>query len=201
MKIIALTGGTASGKSEVAKIFSEYHIPVLNLDQIGRELTDRSAELRSKIAEACGQDVLQGNTLDRLKVREKIFNDPRTLRKVEEILHPVILKEFKNRASALDAQGHSLIICEAALIFESGIDKILDGVIVVDAPFETRLKRLMERDRIEESLARQIFSQQISDTERMKRADFILSNEGDKTNLKTQVERLLTKLKKRGWLQ
>jgi dephospho-CoA kinase len=188
MKRIGLTGGIGAGKSEVAKILSEYGIPVINLDLIGRAIS-RKPIVQKKIMRLFGKETTKGNM--RRNLREIVFQDAAKRKRLEKLLHPLILKEF-NRVSRLH-KSEPFIICEAALLIESGFDSALDALIVVSAKRALRLKRLITRDKIPESLAKKMMRAQTSERVRLNKANHVVFNNGNLKQLRQEVEKLVQK--------
>ncbi|MFN7684460.1 MAG: dephospho-CoA kinase [Oligoflexia bacterium] len=179
--VIGLTGGVASGKSSVARIFREKAgIPVIDADQIARELSQPGGLAASEIQARFG-------TLDRAKLRQKIFSNPQLRRELESILHPLIAAESQKRIEEFARAGARYAIYEAALLVETGRHRELDGLIVVEAPLESRIARLMERDSVTRELALSMIQSQASDLQREKAASLLLQNDGTFDELEAQV--------------
>jgi dephospho-CoA kinase len=183
-RVIGLTGGIGAGKSLAAKFFEEAGIPVLDADQIARDLSSPGGAAHPLIEKAFG-------TTDRAKLREVIFANPGKRRELEAILHPLIRAESEARIGKM---GKPVVIYEAALLIETGRYLDLDGLIVVHAPAEVRQERLMKRDGIPMALAERIFGAQATDGERRKAADYWLENAGAPEQLQAQVLDLAKKL-------
>jgi dephospho-CoA kinase len=183
-KVWGLTGGIASGKSTVARLFEKNGIPVIDADRISRELRQPGGAAHAAIMERFG-------TADPTKLRELVFEDAQARRDLETILHPLIRFESMRRIRALNKP---LVIYEAALLVETGRHKDLDGLIVVYATAETRKKRLIERDKILPALANQILSAQTSDEDRKQAADVLIENSGSIEQLQTRVQEVITKI-------
>jgi dephospho-CoA kinase len=195
---IGLTGGIGSGKSRVAAIFEKAGITVVNLDQVGRELTDEDPAVIKAIAGICGSQVLAGGKLDRTKVREAIFAHPEARTAIERLLHPRIWKEFERRADAAAKAGKKLVICEAALLVEQEIHKLLDGLVLVTAPEEVRKQRVMERDRIPALLVEKMMRAQLEDEKKHHSATVVIENRGSIADLTVRVGELLDEWRTQG---
>lgn len=193
---IGLTGGIGAGKTEVAKLLKAAGIPVVNLDDVGRELTANDPLLSQKINQICGID---GSVLDRKRVREVMFADEEVRATVEGVLHPLILEAFEKEARRARDAGKPLIVCEAALLVESGLHTALDELVVVAAPERIRKERLMARDRIDSALADKIFGAQISENKKRSIAGYIVENDKDRAHLERQVSALIGRWKSAGW--
>jgi len=195
IRVIGLTGGVASGKSTVAAIFREHGITVVDLDAVGREISERPAVI-DQIAKLLGPGILNGSSLDRAKLRERIFSRQADRLALEKLLHPLIWKEFKVLTEAAAARGEKIIVCEAALLVESGAHAKMDGLIVVSAPEPVRRDRLFQRDRISEDLALQILLAQSREEDKLGVASIILYNDGSPEKLRSQVENVIQTLGK-----
>jgi dephospho-CoA kinase len=148
-----------------------------------------------------GGDAYQNGALDRAKAREILFSDADKRRAVEALLHPRIAREFERQADKAKAEGHPLVICEAALLMEAGIDKQLDGLILVSAPEALRTGRVVERDRIGAVLAQKMIRAQLKDADRPKSHTTIsIQNDGSLADLSMKVADLLQDWRNAGWL-
>ncbi|MEZ4750539.1 MAG: dephospho-CoA kinase [Bdellovibrionota bacterium] len=197
---VGLTGGIASGKSFAAEILRREGIPVIDMDALGKEITDESPTIIREISRIVGKNVGDGGRLDRQGVREAIFADARIKRDLENLLHPMIRREFEDRCDELEEEGKQLVVCEAALLVESGHYKTLEELIVVTAPIEMRKERLIKRDGISEKLANQMIEAQISDKERLAHATYQVRNDGDTTHLYEQMKSIVEKWRDAGWI-
>lgn len=174
MKCIGLTGGIGSGKTTVARIFNMLNVPVYNSDDAGRKITDKDPMLKSAIKDQFGADVFDENeNLDREKLSAIVFNDSSALSKLNAIIHPAVAEDFKTWR---DNQSRPYVIKETAILFEHDLDKHLDGVIVVAAPDELRIKRVMHRNGITEEAVRKRIRQQLPQDELISRADWVIHN-------------------------
>lgn len=184
-QIYGLTGGIAAGKSVAAEIFVELGIPVVNADRIAKELTESNEKAKAAILQRFG-------TTDRKKLREIIFNDAAAKAGLEKILHPLVHEESLRIFTEL-APGNRLIVYEAAILVETGRHRSLDGLLVVEAAQDVRLKRLCERDQITPVLAEKMIHSQLSDEERNQHASHIFKNDLTREHLKKQIQDFLIK--------
>ena len=174
MKCIGLTGGIGSGKTTVARIFSMLDIPVYNSDEAGRKITEENALVKSAIKKQFGKEVYdEKDTLDREKLSGIVFKDAEALSRLNAIVHPAVAEDFKLWC---ENQVSSYIIKEAAILFEHGLDKHLDGVIVVEAPDNLRIKRVMKRNDVSEEIVRQRMLNQLPQEDLIDRADWVIHN-------------------------
>ncbi|MGA8277079.1 MAG: dephospho-CoA kinase [Rhodanobacteraceae bacterium] len=185
---VALTGGVASGKSEVAHRFAALGADVVDADMIARSLVAPGQPLLAEIVAVLGDEVLTADgSLDRAAVRARIFPDPVLRGRLESILHPSIWRELQRRASVSTAAYAMLVI---PLLIESGLHRQTDRVLLVDVPRETQLRRLVLRDRIAIDLADAMLAAQATREERLAAADDVLDNSGRPDALDHQVTRL-----------
>jgi len=187
--VIVLTGGIASGKSTVQKLFEAVGAPVLDADAISRELVAPGSPALREIVAAFGADALTAHgELDRQRMRERIFADAAARRTLEQILHPRVRAELFSRARACTADYCLLAI---PLMAESASAYTwVDRVLVVDVPRATQRARLMLRDGMTEDLAERALAAQASRAERLALADDIIDNTGPPANLSAVVTRL-----------
>ncbi len=174
MKCIGLTGGIGSGKTTVACIFSMLNVPVYNSDEAGRKITDKNPLVKSAIKNQFGNDMFDENeNLNREKLSAIVFNDSTSLAKLNAIIHPAVAQDFKTWC---DNQSSPYVIKETAILFEHGLDNHLDGVIVVEAPDDLRIKRVMRRNGITEDAVRNRIQQQLPQDDLISRADWVIHN-------------------------
>lgn len=171
---LGLTGGIGSGKTTVAKVFEVLGIPVYYADDAAKRLMNEDAELKQKIKEIFGDDIYDGDLLNKKQLASIVFNDPEKLNTLNRLIHPATIKDA---AVWMEKQTSAYTIKEAALIFESGAQEHLDYVIGVTAPAPLRIHRTMHRDNItrEEVIAR--MDKQMDDTIKMKLCDFVIKND------------------------
>ncbi len=188
-KVYGLTGGIASGKSTVAQLFTELAgIPVVDADRLTRALSAEGGAAHPLLLKRFG-------TADRARLRELVFKDAEARRELEAILHPLIRTESERQLAEAAARSSTrTVLYEAALLVESGRHRDFDGLIVVQAPLDMRVRRLMARDQSDEEAARRIIAAQLSDEERAKAATYLIQNTGDLQELKAQVLLLIPRL-------
>lgn len=185
---IGLTGGIASGKSTVADCFAGLGVTIIDTDRIAHNLVATGSEAMSDLRAAFGPDAVddQGK-LRRSWLRRRIFEDPEAKHTLEGILHPLIREQVAQRRSQVTG---AYCVVVAPLLLETGFQKNVDRVLVVDAKPEIQIARLIARDGISESDARAALSAQWSREERRARADDIIENDGDLSELDRQVRAL-----------
>lgn len=185
---VGLTGGVASGKSLVSAKLRELGVPVLDADQVSREVVEPGQPALAEIASAFGADALRADgTLDRRYLREIVFADSEARRKLEQITHPQIRERIR---IWLDQQTAPYCVVENAILIESGMDRLVDRVLVVDVSAKVQMARLMNRDGISDTLAQQMLAAQSSRSLRIQRADDVILNEGSPDDTADAVLRL-----------
>lgn len=188
MRVIGLTGGIASGKSLVSQQLQGLGAVVIDADRIARDLTAPGEALLEAITREFGSAYLDNTgRLDREALGRMVFNNPGELDRLNQITHPLILAEIDNLLQSYRCSGRGIVVLDAPLLFETGLDKSVDEVWVVTVDFQTQLKRLMERDGLTESEARQRISLQISLEEKERRADRVIDNRGTPEETERQV--------------
>lgn len=190
MKIVGITGGIGSGKTTVAKMFESFGIPVYYADDEAKNLTATSPVIREGLIGLLGEETFKNGVLDRKYMAGKIFNDKDLLEKANAIIHPQVALHFENWVSN---QSTPYVLKEAAILFESGSYQQCDKTILITAPEDIRIQRVMERDGVskEEVLAR--IKNQWPDSEKKKLADFIVENI-DLNSTEKKVQKLHTQL-------
>jgi len=171
---IGITGGIGSGKSTVVSIFATLGIPVLKADQLARNIMLNDPEVRNAIIQAFGADAYIHNNINNAHISQIVFKDPHQLAILNSIVHPATIKAGNEWA----LQQHApYIVKEAAIFFESGSSKGLDGIIGVSCPRALRIKRVMDRDHITSEQVIERMNQQIEENLKMKLCDWVIKND------------------------
>ena len=178
MKIVGLTGGIGSGKTTVSKIFETLHIPVFYADDEAKKLYQSKEVLNniSSIVEESIQD--KEGKLNRKKLASILFSNPEKLKKVNAYIHPMVKDVFDEWISNFTNES-MYVIREAAILIESGSYKDCDAIILVTAPEELRIERVMNRDGVNKVDVIERIRNQMSEEEKEKYADFIINNDGE----------------------
>ena len=194
MKKIGLTGSIGTGKSTVAKIFQEFGAYVIDADKIVHELLKRE-DVKEKIREAFGDVFDSKGEVDRKKLASIVFNNPEKKKILENILHPLVFQEINRFFKEVEKKDPKAVaIAEVPLMIETGSYKNYDKIIVVYAPEELQLKRLLEKGMSKEEAIKRIKSQMPID-EKVKYADIVIENTSTLEDLRKKVEEVYKKLK------
>jgi len=188
-KIIGLTGNIASGKSVVSTYLIKKGFVVIDADLVSREVVKKNTEGLSKVISEFGKDILLTNgELDRKALAEIVFNDKEKLDKLNLLLHPLIRKEILNKISDSDEK---VIFIDAALLYETELNKITDEVWFVSANTDNQIKRLMKRDSLtkEEALSRILIQE--DQYEKIRKSKYVLENNGSIDELINQIDMIM----------
>lgn len=173
---IGITGGIGSGKSTVVKVFEQLGVPVFIADDQAKELMNTDLELIAEIKQVFGENVYTPKgELNRTMLASLVFNAPDKLKLLNALVHPATIRAFENWCKR--HQDKPYVLKEAAILFESGTYKQNDLNILVTAPEEIRIKRVIKRDASDEEKVRSRIKNQMPDEEKSKLADFILVND------------------------
>jgi dephospho-CoA kinase len=185
---IGLTGGIATGKSLVARLFAELGVPVIDTDLIAREIVTVGSPALAELVSAFGGGILKTDgTLDRAALRAVAFRDPGARQRLDAITHPRIVTTLEARSRTTGGPYQVLVV---PLLFEAGLQDRVDRVLVVDCPEEEQRRRLMSRDGASAESAERLLSAQLSRTERLARGDDVLDNSGTPDEARERVAEL-----------
>ncbi len=193
---IGLTGNVASGKSAVAQVWKDAGVPVVSADQLARDVVRPGSDALRLIEEAFGEHVIQSDgDMDRVRVRELVFNDPQALTLLEGIVHPAI--ETLREAWVADQlqEGAAFVAMEIPLLFQVGLDKKLDVVVVVEAPSDVRLERIVDDRGLTEVQAQAIMDVQLSAADMRAGADYVIENTGSLRALENEALAVLERIR------
>lgn len=185
---VGLTGGIASGKTTVANLFAARGITVIDTDEIAREVMQPGQPALEQVVQAFGAVILDvDGGLDRRRMREIVFRDPAQRRRLESILHPLILTEMTRRSARAGGPYQIVVI---PLLVEGALTDYVDRVLVVDCSPEIQLQRLRTRDAESLEQARAMIAAQATREKRLAAGDDVVVNDGTLTELESQVEQL-----------
>jgi dephospho-CoA kinase len=174
MKIVGLTGGIGSGKTTVAKVFKEFGIAVYIADEEAKSLMNRSKIIKRKLTNLFGNNAYVNDTLNKAFIADKIFKNKTLLTAMNQIVHPKVGQHFTRWVRK---QNGPYVLKESAILFETNGHKNCDFVILVTAPEELRIQRVISRDNTTKDKVQAIIKNQLSDTEKITKSDFIILND------------------------
>jgi dephospho-CoA kinase len=184
---VGLTGGIGSGKSTIASLFAMRGVPIIDTDEIARNLTEPGQEAFSEIVRIFGDSIMdKDRRIDRDKLRERVFENPEDRQNLENILHPRIRIKVQEKLAALVAPYAIVVV---PLLIESGFTDLVDRVLVVDTFENVQLQRTAARTGLSESEIRKIMAAQASRAQRLQLANDVIENNADRKRLETEVER------------
>jgi dephospho-CoA kinase len=172
-RIIGLTGGIGSGKTTIARYFESLGVPVYIADDEAKKILYLPQAVQ-ELAAAFGGDVLTDGQPDKAKLAAVVFNDAEKLKTLNKIIHPKVGKHFEQWAES--HKDKKFVIKEAAILFESGSYKLCDGVILVTAPIDVRIQRVMDRDGVSREKVEERMAHQWSDEKKIALSDYVINN-------------------------
>jgi len=194
--IVGLTGGAGSGKSAVAEVFLSQKIPVINADELAREITLPGTPAINEILQEFGKNaLLLDGSLNREWLRNQIISDSNKQKILESITHPKIKALAKKKKKDLFELKENLIVYEAPLLIEANSQNDVNCIICVIAEDETRAQRISKRDGTSLTNARKLIKSQMDQNEKIKFATYIIQNNGTISELKLKTLELINKLK------
>lgn len=189
MHVIGLTGGIASGKSTVTQFFKDREIPVIDADILGHRTYDPGTDTFAAVVAAFGDDLVAADgTIDRRVLGGKVFGKPDELKRLTDIVWPGIRKLASEALSEYEAAGNELVVLEAAVLFEAGWEDLVHEVWVVVVEPDQAVQRLASRNGLDEAAARARIDSQLSNAERIARADVVIENNGTLDELKNSIQ-------------
>ena len=195
MYMIGLTGGIGSGKSTVAEMLRAHDLPVVDADQIARDIMEPGSPVLDDVAAVFGADLIGSDgALDRAGLAARAFASEEQTQKLNAITHPAIRAESARRFSQLERAGEKAAVYDMPLLIELGMNEDMDMTVVVDVDADERVRRLVAHRGLDEDDARNRIERQIPDAQRRAAADEILDNNGTLADLERQVEALVDKI-------
>ncbi len=185
---IGLTGGIGSGKTTAANLFHELGIPVIDADNIAHTLVSKGQPALREIVRNFGAAILdEDGSLDRDKLRDIIFSSPSQKKLLESILHPLVYKEMQRQ---MDSMDRPYVILSIPLLLETGMQHLVDRILVIDCPVEIQFERVKQRNGLTDDRIASIIGAQIPRTKRISAADDIVNNSGSTSKLAEQIKKL-----------
>jgi dephospho-CoA kinase len=196
--VIGLTGQSGSGKSFLSSCFLEKGIPVIDADKVSHRVTGSDPDCMNAIRMAFGASVFdEDGLLNRKRLGRIVFSDPEKLKLLNKTVFPFITREIEAQINAAESAGQSLLLLDAPTLYEAGADRFCSFVVAVCAPFEFRLKRIVERDGLSKEAALLRLSAQHEDAYYEEKADLVLYNDGTKEEFLKKADELIEVLIRR----
>ncbi len=189
---IGLTGGIGTGKTTIAKRFEKLGIPVYYADDKAKAIMQQNPKVRQQIIDLFGNKAYKDNRLNVSYIGGMVFDDPSLLKKLEAIVHPVVRQDFINWSKQ---QKAPYVMVENAILHKSGMDKLVDLVIVVTADLNKRLERLKKRDGKSKENLLKIIKNQDKESEMLKKSDFVIENNEIADDLDEKISKIDSKVK------
>lgn len=189
--VIGITGGIGGGKSTFSARLRQRGQLVFDTDVEAKRLQNEDEAVQNELKELFGGDIYQNGTLDRKKIARIVFNDKQLLNKLNQVIHPRVKKEFQEWVE--NNHGRKYLFMECAILFEGGFDDYVDKVLVVTAPEQIRVERVMKRDNQTEEQVKARIKNQFSEEEKIKKASWVVETHGIK-NTEEKVDDFLTKI-------
>lgn len=205
MKVIGLTGGIGTGKSTAAEYLHSKGFAVIDADQIGRDMTADGSPLLAVLDEMFGSNGPYGRVgveilsapgvLDRKAMASLVFSNDEIRYKFNEIMHSAIIDEIKREIASYEIEGKTHALIDAPLLFEAGVNRLCDRVILITAALEKRIERVVSRDHMtrEEIVSR--IKSQMDDSEKAALSDFVVDNSGSLEELYGELDKVLEYIK------
>lgn len=194
MKIkLGITGGIGSGKSFFSKLLRERGIPVFDSDSEAKKLMITDNDIITSLKTLLGDNVYINGEINKMLLASYIFASVENASKVNAIVHPCVKKAFLRWTDENFSSGCHIAAIESAILFESGFDDIVDRVVMVHAPLETRIARVMERDKTTRDKVIVRINSQMDDREKLSKSDFIIENDGT-ASIDSQIDKLISDL-------
>jgi dephospho-CoA kinase len=187
-RIIGITGSIGSGKSTCASIFKEFGARVIDADKITHDLLKPGTAVYKKLVLAFGEEILSGKKIERRKLAQIAFEDKEKLFKLNKIVHPPVIKEIKRQMK----KGGPLTVVDAPLLIETGLDKLVDEVVVVKVNKKIQFERLRKKGLSKKDVLKRLMFQ-INSRQKLRVADFIIDNNNTINETREQIRRYLWK--------
>jgi dephospho-CoA kinase len=192
MLVIGVTGGIASGKTEVAKVFQKSGAKILSGDEIGKDVVETNPHLLNKLVKAFGEEIVDSQRrLKRKKLGQIAFSSSSLTKELNSVVHPFLLKDLKEKIESLNKKGYKKpVVIDAALIVEWGLQEKLDYLVFVDCSKRKRIQRLIEQKGYTRKEAEQRIKAQFPESKKRKHADFVLKNDLGLKELRAKAKAL-----------
>ena len=197
MLVVGLTGGFGTGKTTAAKMFVSLGAKVLDADKIARGCLRKGNSCFDKVVKAFSEDILRGENIDRKKLAGIVFSDEKARKRLEGIVHPFVIREIKQEVAVFQKKKQKkILVLDVPLLFEAGLDKIVDVVIVVKANRIIQLARVQTAHALTRADACRRMAAQMPISEKIRRTDMLIDNRGSLKETRQQIEKVWNKLKR-----
>lgn len=194
---VGLTGNVASGKSSVAEVWTAAGAHVVDADELARQAVRPGSPGLERIREVFGEEVMDDGGLDRAAMREHVFRDPEARQRLEAIVHPEVARLRGREEARLQERGVTVVVHDIPLLFEVGLGAEFDMIVLVDAPRELRLQRLVQDRGLDRDQARAMIDAQTPAAVKRGRADVVIDNHGTLTELRESARRVWREVERR----
>ncbi len=185
---VGITGGIGSGKSRVCALFAALGVPVYDSDTRAKELMNGDGGIKQAVTALFGPQAYDRGVLNSPFVASKVFGDRMLLASLNGIVHPAVALDFN--AWAMSNAGFPYVVMESAILFESGFDRLVDKVVTVSAPEEVRITRVASRDGVSRRSVMERIANQLTDSAREARSDYVIHNGGSMEELAAAVNEI-----------
>jgi len=189
--IVGLTGGIGSGQSTVAEFFKSFGAVIINADTVGNDLL-LDKDMKDKIVKEFGSGILNDkDEVERKTLGEIVFNNEEYLHRLNALMHPVMIERICERINGIIGERrYKMVVVDAALIFEAGKEEKFDYIITVSSKLEERIKRIKQRDKLQDKEINKRIHSQMPLEEKVKRADFVITNDCSFKELRIQSKKV-----------
>ena len=188
---VGITGGIGVGKTYICNILKKMGYSIFSSDQVSKKLVYENTFVRDQIKFFFGEDIIENEKINRKKLATQVFSNKKKLKKLNEIIHPFVKKEFDKWMS--NRYDEKVVFKEAAILFEANSQKNLDYVVCVSAKLQDRINRVMQRDKVDSDSVEKRISMQMPQNEKEKLSDFVIFNSKDDLVL-PQIIKVLKKI-------
>jgi len=183
---LGITGGIGSGKSTISKLLKLLGIPVYMADAESKILTATSPIIKEKLIKELGKELYNGNELNKVLLASYIFNDAAKLQTVNAIIHPEVRDHYLKWLEK--HHSYPVVAHEAAILFESGLNKLVDKTVTVYTPLDMRIERVMQRDRTTREKVIERINSQMPEEEKIKLSDYVIYNDGSESLIRQTLD-------------
>lgn len=191
--VLGITGGIATGKTAVSNILQETGFDIIDMDIISREVI-KLPEVIKTLTEEFSTDILTNNSIDRKKLRAIVFNNKEKVDKLDNIMHPAIIKISQEKIEKLKGMKKKLIVVVIPLLFEVHLEYLVDKILLVAASREKQIERIIKRDNTNKTDAENIINSQMPLDEKRIKSDYVIENNGNLSELRKKVLEFLKNL-------